>query len=76
MSAEGFEAAGYRQIFEVLPENPFERLCAVIQTPPCDDMESVDLQAAGEGVGRYQTTVEGLCNYDVKAQSVSQAKTR
>ena len=58
VSEEGFAAAGYRQYDRIIPENLWARLAelATVELNP-SMLEEVDLQAPGEGGGRYQTTV-------------------
>ena len=55
---EGFAAADYRQYDRIIPEDLWARLAelATVELNPLM-LEEVDLQAPGEGGGRYQTTV-------------------
>ena len=58
VTEEGFTAAGYRQYDRIIPEDLWARLAelATVELNP-SMLEEVDLQAPGEGWGRYQTTV-------------------
>ena len=58
VTEEGFAAAGYRQYDRIIPEDLWARLgeLATVELNP-SMLEEVDLQAPGEGGGRYQTTV-------------------
>ena len=61
VTEEGFAAAGYRQYDRIIPEDLWARLAelATVELNP-SMLEEVDLQAPGEGGGRYQTTVSGV----------------
>ena len=58
---EGFAAAGYREYDHIVPEDLWARLAelAGVELNP-SILEEVDLQAPGEGGGRYQTTVSSV----------------
>ena len=61
VTEEGFAAAGYRQYDRIIPEDLWARLAelATVELNP-SMLEEVDLQAPGEGGGRYQTTVSSV----------------
>ena len=61
VTEEGFAAAGYRQYDHIIPEDLWARLAelATVKLNP-SMLEEVDLQAPGEGGGRYQTTVSSV----------------
>ena len=61
VTEEGFAAAGYRQYDRIIPEDLWARLVepAKVELNP-SILEEVDLQAPGEGGGRYQTTVSSV----------------
>ena len=54
VKGEGFAAAGYRQYDHIIPEDLWARLAelATVKLDP-SMLEEVDLQAPGEGGGRY-----------------------
>ena len=58
VTEEGFAAAGYRQYDRIIPEDLWATLVelATVELNP-SMLEEVDLQAPGEGGGRYQTPV-------------------
>ena len=61
VTEEGFAAAGYRQYDRIIPEDLWATLAelATVELNP-SMLEEVDLQAPGEGGGRYQTTVSSV----------------
>ena len=61
VTEEGFAVAGYRQYHRIIPEDLWARLAelATVELNP-SMLEEVDLQAPGEGGGRYQTTVSSV----------------
>ena len=61
VTEEGFAAAGYRQYDRIIPEDVWAGLAelATVELNP-SMLEEVDLQAPGEGWGRYQTTVSSV----------------
>ena len=56
-------AAGYRQYFLAISPLMWMRLQPLATTElPLEWVETVDLQAAGEGGGKYQTKATDLAN--------------
>ena len=64
VNEEGFAAAGYRQNDRIIPEDLWVRLAelASVEFNPLM-LKELDLQAPGEGGGRYQTTVSSVPNW-------------